>query len=312
MNKSLSLLLIANELSLDISKNEIFQKIFNIKERNMTIALQDLCILFSVSRSGYYKWLKEKKVHHKYNKHWLKIIEEIFYENHKIYGRAKIRQAIINKYGISMNEKTVYRYMQHLGLKSKPYSTKRKVESKNTSFSTDDLIKQEWRASKFGEKWFTDVTEIKATDGNVKISAIIDGFNNQIVDFQWDVNKQKDAIYANIVQALEKYKVKPIIHSDHGSEYSSKKYKEYMEKYGFKISMGRVGKSTDNYPIENFWRRLKSEWINDKLPYSSKRTVKEVVNEVTKYVKFYNEKRINMKDLGGLTPMSYYKKYKTS
>ena len=45
-----------------------------------------------------------------------------------------------------------------------------------------------------------------------------------------------------------------IIHSDHGYQYSSHDYLNFMKKHNGIISMSRVGNSLDNREIEYFFR----------------------------------------------------------
>ena len=43
-----------------------------------------------------------------------------------------------------------------------------------------------------------------------------------------------------------------IVHSDRGSQYCSREYRNILEKYGFQGSMSKRGDCYDNAPIESF------------------------------------------------------------
>ena len=73
------------------------------------------------------------------------------------------------------SERTVYRVMEEIGLTHKP---KRKpngiTKADKETRKSDDLIKRNFTAEKPLEKCVTDMTEIKASDGKLYISAIFD------------------------------------------------------------------------------------------------------------------------------------------
>ena len=152
--------------------------------------------------------------------------------------------------------------MKHLGISScirrkKVYSR----EKKNTHFEGCDLIKMLFNADKPFEKIFTDVTHLKINGKKYYLSATLDGFNNEILDVQLSSKHDNKLIIKNIEETLKKCCDRiPIIHTDHGSNYTSIEYQAMAEKGLFKQSFGRVGKCLDNRPIEYFFSIFKTEF----------------------------------------------------
>lgn len=76
------------------------------------------------------------------------------------------------------SERTVYRIMEEIGLNHRP---KRKpngiTKADKTARKSDDLIKRDFTAEKPLEKCVTDMTEIKASDGKLYVSAIFDCYD---------------------------------------------------------------------------------------------------------------------------------------
>ena len=165
-------------------------------------------------------------------------------------------------YKIKVNKKTTYRYMKYLGISScirrkKVYSR----EKKDTRFEGCDLIKMIFKANEPFEKIFTDVTHLKINGKKYYLSATIDGFNNEILDYQLSSKHDNKFIIKNIKETLKKCCGKiPIIHNDHGSNYTSIEYQVMTEKGLFKQSFGRVGKCLDNRLIEYFFSIFKTEF----------------------------------------------------
>ena len=86
------------------------------------------------------------------------------------------------------------------------------------------------------------------------------------------------------------------LHSDRGSQYTSRAYYDLSQEYHFQPSMSSPGCPYDNAAMENFFGVLKTECIY-RFKFSSRKEVEQIVTE---YIDFYNNERINLKN--GLTP----------
>ena len=93
-----------------------------------------------------------------------------------------------------------------------------------------------------------------------------------------------------------------IIHSDHGSVYSSKYFKNMLLKNDWIQSMSRVGNSLDNRVIEFWFSILKTELIY-KLNISELNFC-ELENYISEFIDYYNNGRIQEK-LNWMTPNQY-------
>ena len=94
------------------------------------------------------------------------------------YGRIRMYQALELKQpeGVQIpGERTVYRVMAEIGLNHK---AKRKpngiTKADREASKSDDLIKRDFAAEKPLEKCMTDMSEIKASDGKLYVSAYLD------------------------------------------------------------------------------------------------------------------------------------------
>ena len=52
-----------------------------------------------------------------------------------------------------------------------------------------------------------------------------------------------------------------LFHSDQGSQYASRSFRQRLWRYRFKQNMSRRGNCHDNTPVERLFRRLKTEWV---------------------------------------------------
>ena len=103
-------------------------------------------------------------------------------------------------------------------------------------------------------------------------------------------------------KALEENKeIKDLtIHSDQGFHYQHSTWTNKLEKLKITQSMSRKGNCLDNSPMENFFGILKQEMY-----YGSEfKNYNELVVEIEKYIRWYNEDRIKTK-LNGMSPVMY-------
>ena len=133
-----------------------------------------LCKAVGLHHSVYYyhKQNKEnryKKANEKLDK---KILEE-FEKSKKRYGSPKIAK-ILNKQGIKVSQKRVARRMKVLGIKSIivkkfNHNGNKKVDDTNK----ENLLAQDFKAEKPGEKWVGDITYIYTRETGWTYLAIV-------------------------------------------------------------------------------------------------------------------------------------------
>ena len=95
-----------------------------------------------------------------------------------------------------------------------------------------------------------------------------------------------------------------ILHSDQGWQYQMKQYQVLLEKHGIIQSMSRKGNCLDNSIMESFFGILKTEIYFGK----NYKTVEDLVAAISKYIHYYNNKRIKLR-LNGLSPIQYRLKF---
>jgi transposase InsO family protein len=89
-----------------------------------------------------------------------------------------------------------------------------------------------------------------------------------------------------------------ILHSDRGSQFTSKDFIEFCKEHGVKQSMSKPGCHYDNAPIERYFNTLKAELIN----LRSFETKAKLYEEDTAYAYgWYNHQRPHSYN-GGLPP----------
>lgn len=80
-----------------------------------------------------------------------------------------------------------------------------------------------------------------------------------------------------------------VFHNNRGSQYTSKRYRNLLAKYGIRASMGDVGACWDNAVVKRFFGSLKHDWLL-KVPQPTREHMK---NDVAAYMRYYNLERLH-------------------
>jgi len=266
-------------------------------------SISELCKCARISRSSYYKWLNRKETQRdKENKEISNEIIKIYSEVKGIYGYRRITLNLNKTLGSNYNHKRIYRLMKSMNM-SAVIRKKRKNYVKSTpQITAENILNRDFSAATLNEKWLTDVTEFKLTNGTkAYLSAIIDLYDNSIVSYVLGHSNNNKLVFDTFDLAIERNpSASPLLHSDRGYQYTSKAFKLKLDKVSATQSMSRVGRCIDNGPIEGFWGIIKSEM------YYLKKfdNFDELKLAIDNYIEFYNNKRLQKK-LKGLTPMEY-------
>lgn len=128
----------------------------------------------------------------------------------------------------------------------------------------DDLVRRDFTASAPGTKYISDMTEIKCADGKLYLAAILDCFDGAVVGYAMRPHMRASLCCDAFRHAVSRYGYEPglILHSDHGSQYTSREYRALLTQYGsIRQSMGRTHCCFDNARMESFFATLKKELI---------------------------------------------------
>ena len=210
-----------------------------------------------VGRPGYYRWLKTKGQKRKRDA-VLSEIEEIR-KAHKRIGVKQIQKRLKRTHA---SYGTVYRLCKENGLMSgrRPKGiTKRDPRAE----AAEDLVQRHFEANRPMEKVLNDITEMNCKDGKLYLAATMDCFDGAIVGMSTGQNKRAELCRSSYLGAIHRYGKTEgmIVHSDHGSQYTSKLFRDCLKAEGARQSMGRTGSCYDNARMESFFATLKKELI---------------------------------------------------
>lgn len=173
-----------------------------------------------------------------------------------------------------------------------------------TTPAPDTLVGRDFTAEQPNEKWLTNITEIKARDGKVYLSPMIDCYDGKTVAHTAGFHPNAELANGMLVEAAETLPegAKPLVHSDRGCHYRWPGWLELMERYGLMRSMSAKGCSPDNAAAEGFFGRMKVEAVYPE--HWEEHTRDEVLVLVDEYIRWYNHERIKQSP-GWMSPAQY-------
>ena len=204
------------------------------------------------------------------------------------------------------SERTVYRVMEEIGISHHP---KRKpnglTKADRQARKSDDLLKHDFCADKPLAKCVTDITEIKARDGKLYVSAIFDCFDSCVIGLAMDTDMNAPLCVQTLENAAKAYPGirGAIIHSDRGSQYTSQLYRDAVDRHAIRQSMNSAsGRCHDNARCGSMWARMKSELLYGRYD-TEKMSIEELKSLIWRYFfSYWNNRRISSVN-GGLPPM---------
>ena len=216
-----------------------------------------------VSRSGYHAFLNHKPSNMQQRKESVKKkIKTIYNDSKQNYGAPKITKEL-QKSGEVISERTVGKYMKEMGIRAqwvKPWTT----TTRDSDFSKElhNILNEQFNPDRPNAVWCTDITYIWTRDGFVYLTSIMDLYARKIIAWTLSDNMEVSCVINTINKAKERRNtdLPLIIHSDRGSQYVSKAYREATEKY--QLSYSHTGYPYDNACIESFHSLIKREWLN--------------------------------------------------
>ena len=225
-------------------------------------SVSELCSIYGVSRSGYYKWLNRSGQLNRYEK-TNQILDGYvtdIHKHHPMMGYRQIRDKLYLEFGWSVSDPTVWKSMKRLGIHGYTRRHKPKAATGLEHVRYPNVLNRRFHADVPMEKIVTDVTYIKYNQKWYYLAAYLDLFNNEIVE--WELSETFDNFL--VIRPAERLLKKRmstehqvLLHSDQGVQYSSAGYCNLLKEYDVIQSMSRAGNPRDNAVMESFWGRFK-------------------------------------------------------
>jgi transposase InsO family protein len=268
------------------------------------VPLAAACRALGVSRSWFYKWAPGQLPPRAARRERLKAeIRRLFAGHEGKYGSPRIT-ADLRDEGWAVSENTVAALMREQGL-----AARRKKKRKSTTrpgkgrWRAPDLVKRDFPAQEINVKWYGDGTEICTGEGKLYLASVLDVASRRVLGFALSEHHDAELAYGALVMAVAVrggHVPGVIMHTDQGSEYTARLFRQACERLSIAQSMGRPGSALDNAVIESWHSTLEFE-LRRVEHYATKAAARA---GVAAWIEDYNHHRRHS-SLGRVSPVDY-------
>ena len=278
-----------------------------ISEEKAVHSVSKLCDVLDEPRSTfYYKENKTKGVSEdKEREIVVKKIRKIHEEGRGLYGKRRMRAAL-RKEGIEIGLFAVRKLMLELNLESKhrqKFKPKKSAAGARETAPAEFMFGNGFGVSGPNIAYSTDITYVKTAAGWKYLCVFLDMFSRKVVGHSFSERMDTSLVVSALEQAIQRNRPGSglIIHSDRGSQYTSKLFTRFCASHGFIQSMSGKGACFDNAITETFNATIKKELVYQ-CTFAGFDKVRIAIFD---YIEaFYNRKRLHS-SLDYMSPLEY-------
>lgn len=198
--------------------------------------------------------------------------------------------------------------MQVAGIKAnRGYNKPKGMYGGKVHYLAENRLNRKFKVKEPNLWWASDITYIKTQEGFLFLAVVMDLFSRKIIGWSMSHLITEDVTLAAITMAYARRKPSDTVnlHSDQGSQYTSRNSQKLLKALNVEASMSRRGNCWDNAVAESFFSNLKKEKIQRRV-YKSIEIAKQ---EVFHYIEmFYNPKRRHTHN-DRISPVAFEKQY---
>ena len=172
----------------------------------------------------------------------------------------------LRREGYGSTTTTIHKYMNtEMGLHSIVCPKKPGTKPEKPHKIFENKLKQDFHADKPNQKWCTDFTYLFLKNGEVRYNCtIIDLYDRSVIASITDQHITSGLAIRTLKKALDSQHLSKggLLHSDQGSQYTSKAFIEFCGSAHVTQSMSKAGYLYDNAPMERYFTPLKNECTN--------------------------------------------------
>ena len=245
-----------------------------------------MCEALGVSRGGFYAWLTRPRSLRSLSDEVLGAqVHQSFVRSDRTYGARRVWHDVLEQ-GQACGLHRIERLMREQALRARPRRRGLPKDRGTRSAVADNVLDRQFRADGPNQKWVADFTYIWTAEGWLYVAAVLDLYSRRIVGWSMQESMTSQLVVDALMMAVWR-RGRPVAllhHSDQGSQFTSKEYKELLRSYGIRQSMDGRSRWADNIMIERWFRSLKTEQLYPN-EYHTPRELRQLINQ---YVDDYN------------------------
>ncbi|MFO1806095.1 IS3-like element IS222 family transposase [Pseudomonas aeruginosa] len=264
--------------SLDVGRTRSYALIDQLSEQE---SVEVVCSAFDVARSCYYVHrLRRRRVDAR-RVALRSQVNQLFSQSRGSAGSRSIL-GMLREEGVTIGRFRVRRLMRELGLVSKQPGSHAYKQATVERPDIPNRLNREFATEHSNQVWCGDITYVWAQGRWHYLAAVLDLHTRRVIGWAFSAKPDAELVIKALDMAYEQ-RGKPqqvLFHSDQGSQYASRLFRQRLWRYRMQQSMSRRGNCWDNSPMERLFRSLKSEWV----PSTGYLTAQEAQRDISHYL----------------------------
>ncbi|HCE5744325.1 IS3-like element IS222 family transposase [Pseudomonas aeruginosa] len=264
--------------SLDVGRTRSYALIDQLSEQE---SVEVVCSAFDVARSCYYVHrLRRRRVDAR-RVALRSQVNQLFSQSRGSAGSRSIL-GMLREEGVTIGRFRVRRLMLELGLVSKQPGSHAYKQATVERPDIPNRLNREFATEHPNQVWCGDITYVWAQGRWHYLAAVLDLHTRRVIGWAFSAKPDAELVIKALDMAYEQ-RGKPqqvLFHSDQGSQYASRLFRQRLWRYRMQQSMSRRGNCWDNSPMERLFRSLKSE----RVPSTGYLTAQEAQRDISHYL----------------------------
>ncbi|GGS37808.1 transposase [Streptomyces nojiriensis] len=279
-----------------------------VEDHQRRFGVTRLCSMLGISRSSFYDWRRTaaaRAARQIAEAGLAARIRKVHQDSDGTYGAPRITAELRAEGGPVVNHKRVARIMRTIGLEGVRLRRRHRTTlADQAAPKAPDLIGRDFTAAAVNMKYVGDITYLPVSGAKpLYLATVIDLASRRLAG--WAIaDHMRTELVIDALAAAERTRGSldgAIMHTDHGSQYTSRAFAEICRSAGVRQSMGAVGSSADNAAAESFNAAFKRETLKGRKGWSSER---EARLDAFRWLTRYNTRRRHSR-LGQQSPIAY-------
>lgn len=240
--------------------HERFAFIHRLRDR---FTIKRLCRILVTDRSNYYLWTRAEQRRDHREREERKLAELILeiHTAHPAYGAERITREL-KRQGYEVGRRRVSRLMREQGISGITRRKRRNLTKPDQrAAAIPDLIRRKFTAPMPGLKLVGDISCFPTGEGRLYLATVLDLCSKELIGYAIAPHMRASLTVEAITTAHHAGLVagNAIMHTDRGSQYHSKPYRNALRRLEIRQSTSRTGSCLDGAPAESFFATIKEE-----------------------------------------------------
>ncbi|MBT2540527.1 IS3 family transposase [Streptomyces sp. ISL-44] len=279
-----------------------------VEDHQRRFGIKRLCDILGLARSSFYYWRRTaaaRAARQAVEAGLAARIRKVHQDSDGTYGAPRITAELRDEGGPVINHKRVARIMRTIGLEGVRLRRRHRTTlADQAAPKAPDLIGRDFTAAAVNTKYVGDITYLPVNGAKpLYLATVIDLASRRLAG--WAIaDHMRIQLVIDALAAAERTRgslAGAVMHTDHGSQYTSKIFAEICRSAGVRQSMGAVGSSADNAAAESFNAAFKRETLKGRKGWSDER---EARLDAFCWLTRYNTRRRHSR-LGQRSPIAY-------